>query len=231
MDYNVNFGFWGSIFAVPTDIVDKHLKMCSESQLKVLLLALRDAPNSIDVQYIAKRLGLSPSDVMDALEYWNHIGIFSQNTTPPTQDTAEPQQIVQKPTVKQQPAAVTTQTQGVGTQKITTVHSRAKLTPAQITEMSLKDEHIPSLLEELQQRLARPLSPAESETIVYLYSYMQLDPAYLLMAVEYCKCKGKTNMRYIEMCIRDRWNSTGNERESYHTKRKINRFCNPCFGG
>lgn len=196
MDYRVDFGFWGSIFAMPTSIVDKHLKLCSESQLKVLLLVFRDAPNAIDVQYVAKRLGLTPTQVDDALEYWKQAGVFDSN---------EAATAVQ-PTVAARPEAVpdrsvTTTEQSADGQRITTVHSRGKLTPSQINLMSKDDPNVPWLLEQLQQRLARPLSPAEVETVAYLYSYFGLTPDYLLMAVEYCKVMGKTNMRYIEKLV------------------------------
>ena len=40
--YEIDFGPWGSIFPVPCAVADRHLKLCSEKQLKVLLLALRD---------------------------------------------------------------------------------------------------------------------------------------------------------------------------------------------
>lgn len=193
MDYNIDFGFWGSIFALPTSIVDKHLKLCSESQLKVLLLVFRDAPNPVDVQYIAKRLGLTPTQTDDALEYWRQAGVLTQNE-PATvrQSAAAPAKT---------PAPQNTVSENAQGQRITTVHSRGKLTPAQINLMSSADPSVPWLLEQLQQRLARPLSPGEVETVAYLYSYLHLTPDYLLMAVEYCKMIGKTNMLYIEKLV------------------------------
>ena len=36
MSYEINFGPWGSIFAVPTAVADRYLKFCTEEQLKVL---------------------------------------------------------------------------------------------------------------------------------------------------------------------------------------------------
>ncbi|MEG1777753.1 MAG: hypothetical protein RR209_02145, partial [Angelakisella sp.] len=129
MDYNIDFGIWGSIFPVPTAIADKHLKLCSESQIKVLLLALRDAPNTVDIQYIGKRLGLSPTQVSDALEYWQQAGVFAHSDAPCA--AAE---------VHKAPSAGVRQTQnpadeiieGGGGQQLTTTHSRGKLTPSQI---------------------------------------------------------------------------------------------------
>ncbi|MEG1389616.1 MAG: DnaD domain protein [Angelakisella sp.] len=195
MDYHIDFGIWGSIFPVPTAVADKHLKLCSESQLKVLLLALRDAPNAVDVQYIGKRLGLTPTQVSDALEYWQQAGVFTQKegTAPQAAAPKAPSAVIKSlPTEK---------VEGSDGQQVVTIHSRSKLTPSQINELSRKDPNVPWLLEELQNRLARPLSPAESETVVYLYTYLRLSPDYMLMAVEYCKCIGKTNMRYIEKLI------------------------------
>lgn len=201
MDYKVDFGIWGSIFPVPTAIADQHLKLCSESQLKVLLLALRDAPNPVDVQYIAKRLGLTPSQVSDGLDYWQQAGVFTHN---------EPEQAVQPaaPDGKQTGAAASGGNsgqveirQGADGQVITTIHSRGKLTPSQINQISITDPKVPWLLEELQHILARPLSPSECETIVYLYTYLEVTPDYLLMVVKYCKSIGKSNMRYIEKLV------------------------------
>ena len=37
MEYKLNLGSWNSVFAVPSDIVDKHLKLAGAVQLKVLL--------------------------------------------------------------------------------------------------------------------------------------------------------------------------------------------------
>ena len=43
MSYSINLGSWQSIFAVPSDVVDKHLKLAGGAQLKVLLWVLRHA--------------------------------------------------------------------------------------------------------------------------------------------------------------------------------------------
>ena len=48
MSYEINFGPWGSIFAVPTAVADRYLKFCTEEQLKVLLLALRQGQGPVD---------------------------------------------------------------------------------------------------------------------------------------------------------------------------------------
>ena len=267
MAFSVDYGIWGGIFAVPTSLADKHLKLCSGSQLKVLLLALRDAPNPVDERYIAKRLGMTPEQVFDCLEYWELQGIFrrgedSVDDAPTTgsrgedsgkaastigsrgaaqpgmpsetpelkpavtgtarcvQETAEgtpgaASQIQRAASSVSDTARITrrasqpdssrravqppleTRQAGVGEQKITTLHSRTRLTPAQINQMSRQDKNIPFLLQELQQRLGKTLSPAQTEALVYTYSYFDLTPDYLLMVAEYCKSIGKGHAAYI----------------------------------
>ena len=44
MNYSVNPSAFKSIFAVPTDIVDKHIRLANEHQLKVLLWILAIRP-------------------------------------------------------------------------------------------------------------------------------------------------------------------------------------------
>ena len=43
MGYHIDLGQWNSIFAVPCAVADRHLKLASEAQLKVLLYLLRHA--------------------------------------------------------------------------------------------------------------------------------------------------------------------------------------------
>ena len=198
MGYEVDFGIWGGIFAVPAAVADKHLKLCSEAQLKVLLLALRDAPNPVDVRYIAKRLGMEPDQVCDCLDYWQAAGLFRRGGDAAVQAQPEAAPPAREPEPKQAPP---TREAGVGAQRIVTTHSRSKLTPFQINEMSRNDKNIPFLLQELQQRLGKALSPAQTEAVLYTYSYFELSPDYILMAAEYCKSIGKTSVAYLVQVI------------------------------
>ena len=40
MSVRINLGEWGSVFAVPTSIVDQHIKIASPLQLKIILFLL-----------------------------------------------------------------------------------------------------------------------------------------------------------------------------------------------
>ena len=75
MAYTIDFGPWGSIFAVPTAVADRYLKFCTEEQLKVLLLALRQGQGPVDTAGIAARLGMDEAAVTDCLSWKPRGGV------------------------------------------------------------------------------------------------------------------------------------------------------------
>ena len=81
-DFNIDFGIWGSIFPVPCAVADRHLKLCTGTQLKVLLLALREGKSPVDLEGAAKRLGITPAEASDCLDYWREAGIFAPGGSP-----------------------------------------------------------------------------------------------------------------------------------------------------
>ena len=76
MSYKINFGGWESVFAVPTAIVDKGLKLASETQLKVLLYILRNSQNDLSDELVAKALSIHEEEVADSIDYWSEKGLF-----------------------------------------------------------------------------------------------------------------------------------------------------------
>ena len=48
MSYTIDLGQWNSIFAVPASVVDNHIKLATEAQLKVLLYILRNSGTELD---------------------------------------------------------------------------------------------------------------------------------------------------------------------------------------
>lgn len=77
MSYTVNLGCWGSIFAVPTDVVDKYLKIAGSAQLKVLLWILRHSGEQFGIETIAEQLNMGAFDVKDCIEFWSSFNIIS----------------------------------------------------------------------------------------------------------------------------------------------------------
>ena len=79
MSYIINLGCWQSVFAVPSEIVDKHLRLANAAHIKVILFILRHSGEALDALVISDAVGLSESDVSDALAYWEACGLIALN--------------------------------------------------------------------------------------------------------------------------------------------------------
>ena len=197
MPYEIDFGVWGSIFAVPTAVADRYLKFCTEGQLKVLLLALRQGQSPVDTADIAARLSLTEAEVNDCLQYWQEAGLFAPCAAPAPQP-AQPAQ--PQPVSAAAPSPVTTRETSEG-QTITTVRARGHLSPAEINALLRQDKQFAALTAELETARGDVLSPSEREILAYLYGSLELSPDYLLVAAAYCRKKGKKKLSYLEKMV------------------------------
>lgn len=208
MPYYLEKAIWSNIFAVPCEVVDKHLKLCGETALKVLLLLLRDG-GAEDIPSLVRKTGKSEQDVRDALSYWRGAGVltgeYSTDAGQELSTAAETPlpQAAQPPAPEEPLPSLTYTFEPAATpeapRKIQTLSgSRARLTTQQIGEMSQSDENIAFLLQESQSVLGKPLNPVATDTVVGLYSYYGMQPDLVLMLLQYCVTIGKDNMRYVE---------------------------------
>lgn len=189
MPYEINFGVWGSIFAVPTAVADRCLKFCTEQQLKVLLLALRQGQSPVDTAGIAARLGLTEPEVEDCLQYWQESELFTPHTAAQAPQSPPPAEIPH--TAAPKPA------EG----QVITVRARGHLSPAEINTLLREDKQFSALSAELETARGSVLSPSEREILAYLYSSLELSPDYLLVAAAYCREKGKKKLSYLEKMV------------------------------
>ena len=85
MSYIFNSAVLGSMFAVPSQVVDNYIKLASASQLKTLLWICRHISEPIDPAIISREIGYSVGDVEDALTVIASWGILigTDVTLPP----------------------------------------------------------------------------------------------------------------------------------------------------
>ncbi|MBS7359246.1 MAG: DnaD domain protein [Oscillospiraceae bacterium] len=62
--------------AVPTEILDKHLKLAPAASFKVLLFLFRNPGSTENAEQIAKGTGISKGDAEACLTYWQNCGII-----------------------------------------------------------------------------------------------------------------------------------------------------------
>jgi hypothetical protein len=67
----------GGAVAIPTEVIDKHLKLAPVASFKVLLFILRNPDGATDPEQISACTGLSVCDVADSIEYWEYHGVIS----------------------------------------------------------------------------------------------------------------------------------------------------------
>ena len=87
--FNVNPALYGSVFAVPSVLTDKYLKLASPAAIKVLLLILRNPGEDFTVEELSKRIGYCKADTLDAVEYWISENVLVKNGTAFTSETVE----------------------------------------------------------------------------------------------------------------------------------------------
>lgn len=186
MAYTIDFGPWGSIFAVPAAVADRHLKFCSEAQLKVLLLALRQGQSPVDTAGIAGRLGLTEAEVDDCLQYWQEARLFTEGSAPQPEKAGPAPAELPKKTVEE---------------GVTTIRSRGHLSPGEVNALLREDKRFAGLAAELEKARGSVLSPSEREILAYLCGSLELTPEYLLVAAAYCRDRGKKKMSYLEKMV------------------------------
>lgn len=173
MDYFANPAAFQKNFIVPASVVERHLKLATQAQLKVLLYVLShlsDDPSNGD---IAACLSMHEADVADALKYWELADVFvSKNTIPAQKPKTEKKQIVK-------PAVI-------------------KPTREEIARRGAESEEVAMLLREAQLKFGRALKLNESSTILWLFDDQGMDISLILMLLEYAKNESKCNVSFIE---------------------------------
>lgn len=220
MKYTTKFGVWGSVFAVPSQIVDEHLRFCGSQHLKVLLFLLRHPDMSIELDELASTLRLSPGDTQDALNYWIEAGVLAAKSGEeetelnvnaveshaPRTLSASPQAAVAaapKPFVNSgealQSDEKTVETESAPTvPDMDTKPPRVRMSTAEVSDMAEHNSELKSLLSEAEAALGKTLTSADISALASLYDWAGIPVEVLLTVIEYCRQKGKTNLRYVE---------------------------------
>ncbi len=202
MSFKINLGSWASVFAVPTDIVDKHIKLANSTQIKTLLWILRNNHKTFSIEEIANALSKQVEDIEDSLQYWieTKILIKDSNTFLPsassyTKDENLHTEIKQydKDNSNEKQEKIATKTT---TSKI--LSRRQRPDSVYLSQRMKSSEEITALMQECEIVLGRPLSTPDCATILMLIETDGLPADVVLMLVQYAVSCNKANMKYIE---------------------------------
>ncbi len=196
MAYALNPILWRRMFPVPAQVIERHIKLCSGVSLKCLLLLLNAPDDCCDAQSISAKLGISPAEVSDALNYWIENGILQQDdrisvlAPAKAEPTTKPKSVpVVKPALPVASAIPTTNA---------TSNSRPHFPREESVALIEHDRTLQGLVQELQSILGKPLTSADLDVLLALYSFYGLSAHYILTLVHYCVTIDKSSMGYAE---------------------------------
>lgn len=229
-------GVWSSVFAVPSDVVDKYIKLAGAAQLKVLLWILRNncKREKITANDIAVALNMNPIDVKDCMEFWINVGLVTKSTdnansainnTTSNVDNNYTNNVALETAVSPPTAVVVQNTDYIDTSLNSAVNdikndmksyqppSRTLTRPQKpdsitVAQRISQDDGFASLVEEAENILARPLTNNDTSTLLLLHDNDGLPYEIITMILYFAKSENKLKMRYIETLGRE-WGDAG----------------------
>jgi DnaD/phage-associated family protein len=172
--YKINSSVFKSIFAVPSEIVDKHIVTASSVSIKVLLLILRNGDASITVDEMAEKLNISKADVCDAANYWVSFGVLNKE---------EP---------KEKHSNV-----------IRVSDTPARIVGKELEETVSSSNDFRFMLNEAERILEKHLIPSEAGVLISLNKIAGISVDVILMVITYCASIGKKSVRTVERIALD----------------------------
>ncbi len=186
----INPKSYASVFALPTDVADKHLRMAGKAQLKVLLWLYRNPAAAIDLAVISKDTGIPADEIDDAMLYWVNAGLLTN--TDDKETTAEPSE----PSASEKLRAQTTpETKTPEPEKQPERKNEkpplVKPTIKDVAQRLSESDDIRSLFAEVQESFGRTIGYDVQANLLVLYDYYSLPAEVIVMLCNYAKTIGK----------------------------------------
>ena len=197
MSYTVDPRAWSAVFPVPSDVVDKHIRLAGAAQLKVLLWLLRNVSQSPDSEAIANGLKLDRSEVEDALQFWIDAGIVMSDGSfaKPSEDLVQNRSQSQAQMQPQKKSSAASQPK----KELTFIKPNVK----QIIDRTNEDDEIRFMFQESQRIMSKTIGHDGQSTLLMLHDSFGLPVEVILMLVGYCVSIGKSSFVYISKVGRD----------------------------
>ena len=195
MSYGINPSAWGVIFPVPSQIVDKHIRLAGAAQLKALLWVLRHANEPLDIEEMAKAIGQKTADAVDALQYWVETGILINDDKKTeqskiTENKNQQNQEEEKPSIIEKEKEPSRRPSPPELPVIKPSHS-------QILARAKESPDIAYLFNEAQVKLGRTIGYDGQCTLLMMHDQYGLPIEVILMILSYAASVGKISFSYI----------------------------------
>lgn len=189
--YKVNPGSYASVFVLPTQIADKHLRMAGKAQLKVLLWLFRNPNTTFDLDVISRDTGIPKDEIDDAMLYWLDAGLVMKDGESPVPVQTETVSASQQLREEKSTFAVTQQS-------VAKPEKQEKEKPV-IVKPSIKDiarrldesSEVASMFNEVQEVFGRTLGYDGQSNLLILHDHYGLPAEVIVMLCSYAKTVGK----------------------------------------
>lgn len=207
MTYGIQLGQWNAVFAVPSSVVDEHMKLAGAAQLKVLLYLLRHAGKAVTLDELAFAVGQKTADTQDAVDYWISCGVLSDGgdyLQPPAAPAPSEAAKEAAPDVSGQPSAVPLPTASVRNalgqtaQAPLPVRDKMRYPFDECMKFVAEDTSLRNMLTAVESLLGKQLTHTEVTCFVSLVKWHGLPCTIVPMLIQYCRTIGKTSLSYLE---------------------------------
>ena len=188
MSVQLDLGQWNSVFAVPCAVADRHLKLASEAQLKVLLYILRHAGFEFTNDALSEATGVDSDEVANAIAFWIERGLLKDDNGLMSPYSGSPIAVETAPEQAEEP------------KKHTAVSRAVRPDTAFVTRAIREDTALAGLMEEAQSVMGKTLAPGDSAILVMLHETFGLPCEVIAMLLNYVAGSGHPNMRLVERC-------------------------------
>lgn len=192
MSYKINPEKWNKIFAVPTEVVDKHIKLAGSAQLKVLLWVLRVGSDEFDIDALSKATGIANADALDAMQYWIETGVIIKG-----REAVKAQPKISK---EPKPEAKKNETPPDVPNVVDLANKSVcdKPTTVDVAKRGQESPELRFLWNQAQDKLGKTLSFNDQRTLLWMHDHLGLPIEVILMIIEYCVSMDKRGIGYIE---------------------------------
>lgn len=199
----IKCNYIGGAVAVPTELIDKHLKLASSASFKVLLFILRNPDSTENAEQISMCTGLSVEDAADCLDFWVQNDVIEITD----EEVSEAAIRISKANAKAQAPVATAET--AKEQKTVTVRSLPVKKPTQ-REIAKRLAEAPdlSLIYTEAQSILGTFGYDTQALILMIYDYYGFPPEVIITLLQHQKFEGKTSSSAIKARAED-WAKRG----------------------
>ena len=191
----------GGAVAVPTDVIDKHLKLAPVASFKVLLFILRNPDGASDSGQISACTGLPVGDVEDSIEYWVDHGVIEVDDS-----VNEESRLSAMGNIKTRDTAIE---EKETTPAKATVRSLPVKKPTQREiAMRIKEEPQLTTIYTEAQTILGTFGYDTQALILMIYDYYGFPPEVIITLLQHQRCEGNTSSAAIKSRAED-WAKRG----------------------